>query len=111
MFLFVDFYKIDVTSWDDQSRCFQAALKEFGRLDYGDYSDPLSIYIFLGQLYLLTASTVFAFAGIPEKPWIPRLKPGEAPQKPDLSTLDIDLNGLLYTCAAAVQVSADFLLF
>ena len=59
---------------------FQKVLKEFGRIDY-----------------------VFAVAGIGERKWIPNDPHAVDFAKPDLSVLDVDLNGVLYTAALAIQ--------
>lgn len=50
---------------------------------------------------------VFANAGIVERPWLPNFDPATAADrpiiKPDLTTLNIDLIGQLYTAALALQ--------
>lgn len=76
----------DVSSWGAQVGVFKQALEVLGgRIDF-----------------------VAAVAGIGEKKWIPfpeevmRMGPGEF-AKPDLSVLDVDLTGLLWTVALAVQ--------
>jgi NAD(P)-dependent dehydrogenase (short-subunit alcohol dehydrogenase family) len=77
----------DTTSWDSQLSAFQAALKVLGgRIDF-----------------------VAPIAGIGEKKWLPsfeemgRREPGEDFVKPDLGVIDVDLTGVLYTIALAVQ--------
>ncbi|KAF4551367.1 Short chain dehydrogenase-like protein 64 [Elsinoe fawcettii] len=81
---------VDVASWDSQLEAFQTACSFLGgRVDY-----------------------VFAVAGIGERPWLPPFDPaniqdsaGQNPGfvKPDLTTLNVDLNGPLYTAALAIQ--------
>jgi len=76
----------DTTSWESQLSAFQQALRALGgRID-----------------------SVFPIAGISERKWLPlpseikAMKAGEF-AKPDLSVIDIDLTGVLYTVALAVQ--------
>lgn len=71
---------MDAADWDSQLAAFQKALAEFGRIDY-----------------------VFAIAGIGERKWIPNNPETLDFAKPDLSVLDIDLTGVLYTAALAIQ--------
>ncbi|KAF2191539.1 NAD(P)-binding protein [Zopfia rhizophila CBS 207.26] len=71
----------DVSSWPSQLTAFQKAVDTFKRIDY-----------------------VFPIAGIAERQWIP--KPSENStgfQEPDLGVLDINLKGVLYSVALAVQ--------
>jgi len=73
--------QLDVTQWDQQEKAFSAAVKEFGRVDY-----------------------VYPIAGIGERPWTPHgSEKSVSFQKPDLSVLDADLTGVLYTVSLAVQ--------
>lgn len=72
--------QVDVTSWDQQVSAFERAIKEFGRIDY-----------------------VFPIAGINERAWIPNDPGSKGFVKPDLTVLDADVNGVLYTVALAVQ--------
>ncbi|KAJ7502562.1 NAD-P-binding protein [Mycena galericulata] len=76
--------KIDTTVWEDQLAGFQEASRTFKRIDY-----------------------VFANAGIAEHPWLPPFDPKTAKSrpliKPDLTTADINLTGLLYTASLALQ--------
>jgi len=79
--------QVDVTSWDQQVACFEKAIKAFGgRVDY-----------------------VFPIAGIGERKWIPTkeetmTKEGEAGfVKPDLTVVDADLTGVLWTVGMAIQ--------
>ncbi|KAG8629395.1 hypothetical protein KVT40_003260 [Elsinoe batatas] len=78
--------QVDVADWDSQLEAF-TSVQPFvgGRIDY-----------------------VFAVAGISERPWIPRFGTDRKDLdtsfvKPDLTTLEVDLNGPLYTAALAVQ--------
>lgn len=77
----------DTTSWDSQLSAFQAALRNLGgRIDF-----------------------VAPVAGIGEKKWLPSFEemgkrgPGEEFVKPDLGVVDVDLTGVLYTIALAIQ--------
>jgi NAD(P)-dependent dehydrogenase (short-subunit alcohol dehydrogenase family) len=77
----------DTTSWDSQLSAFQAALVALGgRIDF-----------------------VAPIAGIGEKKWLPsfeemrRRGPGGEFVQPDLGVIDVDLTGVLYTIALAVQ--------
>lgn len=76
----------DTASWDSQLAAFQEALTFLGgRIDF-----------------------VAPIAGIGEKKWLPLPEQSNALaadefQKPDLSVVDIDLTGVLYTIALAVQ--------
>jgi len=73
--------EVNVTDWDQQASCFEAAVKEFGRIDY-----------------------VYPIAGISERKWTPHQEGGgKGFVKPDLSVLDIDLTGVFYTVSLAVQ--------
>ncbi|KAG9189333.1 hypothetical protein G6011_06201 [Alternaria panax] len=76
----------DTSSWESQLSTFQAALKALG-----------------GRI-----SCIFPIAGIVEKKWLPfpaenNDMPADEFAKPDLSVVDIDLTGVLYTVALAVQ--------
>ncbi|KAJ7140933.1 NAD-P-binding protein [Mycena epipterygia] len=76
--------KTDTRVWEDQLAAFQQATSTFKRIDY-----------------------VFANAGIAERPWLPPFDPETAASrpllKPDLTTVDINLTGQLYTAALALQ--------
>ncbi|KAJ3935554.1 MAG: hypothetical protein NXY57DRAFT_989398 [Lentinula lateritia] len=76
--------KADSTSWEQQYAAYEAGKELFGRVDY-----------------------FFANAGIVERPWLPNFDPATAADrpiiKPDLTTLNIDLIGQLYTAALALQ--------
>lgn len=88
-------HELDVTSWSSQVSAFSAAVQQSGgRIDY-----------------------VYAIAGVGERAWLPALNASGPPTaattsrdeksteyaKPDLTTLDVDLTGLLYTIGLAVQ--------
>lgn len=77
----------DTSSWDSQVTAFQTALEVLGgRIDF-----------------------VAPIAGIGEKKWLPTFEEmgkagsGDTFVKPDLSVIDVDLTGVLYTIALAVQ--------
>lgn len=77
----------NTASWDSQVSAFQTALNVLGgRIDF-----------------------VAPIAGIGEKSWLPtfeqlsRVGPDGDFTKPDLSVIDVDLTGVLYTIALAVQ--------
>lgn len=71
---------MNAADWESQLSAFKRVLQQFGRIDY-----------------------VYAIAGIGERKWI-RNDPNSVDfVKPDLTTLDVDLNGLLYTSALAIQ--------
>ncbi|KAJ3863292.1 NAD-P-binding protein, partial [Lentinula novae-zelandiae] len=76
--------KADTTSWEQQYAAYEAGKALFGHVDY-----------------------FFANAGIAERPWLPNFDPAIAADrpiiKPDLTTLNIDLIGQLYTAALALQ--------
>jgi NAD(P)-dependent dehydrogenase (short-subunit alcohol dehydrogenase family) len=76
----------DTSLWDSQLSAFQTALRVLGgRIDF-----------------------VAPIAGIGEKKWLPTFdvmgkSSGDDFVKPDLSVIDVDLTGVLYTIALAVQ--------
>lgn len=72
--------EVDVSDWDSQKKAFEEALKEFGRIDY-----------------------VFPIAGIGERKAIRHAPKDPGFQKPDLSVIDVDLTGVLYTAFLAIQ--------
>lgn len=79
----------DTASWESQVAAFQEAIK--WRASDG------------GRIHF-----VAPIAGIGERQWIPfseesNAADGQSFTKPDLSVLDIDLTGVLYTVALAVQ--------
>lgn len=72
--------EVSVTDWDSQKAAFEKAVKEFGRIDY-----------------------VFPIAGIGERKAIKNDPTATEYEKPDLTVLDVDLNGVLYTAFLAIQ--------
>jgi NAD(P)-dependent dehydrogenase (short-subunit alcohol dehydrogenase family) len=72
--------RINVADWESQREGFEAAVKQFGRIDY-----------------------VYPIAGIGEVSWLPN-RPGATEfTKPDLSVIDVDGTGVLYTASLAIQ--------
>lgn len=71
---------VDVANWNSQAKAFSQAVADFGRIDY-----------------------VYPIAGIGERPWIPNDPGATGFEMPDLSVLDIDLTGVMYTVGLAVQ--------
>lgn len=71
---------MNAADWDSQLAAFKQALQQFGKIDY-----------------------VYGIAGVGERTWIPNDPNGVDFAKPDLKTLDVDLNGVLYTSALAIQ--------
>lgn len=77
------FAVVDVSNWDSQLKGFKQALAEYGRIDY-----------------------VYPIAGIGENTWIPPLSPSQSADdfaKPNLSIIDVNVSGLLFTLALALQ--------
>jgi NAD(P)-dependent dehydrogenase (short-subunit alcohol dehydrogenase family) len=80
------YVECDTFSWDSQLSAFQTALRVLGgRIDF-----------------------VAPIAGIGEKKWLPTFDVmgkarGDEFAKPDLSVIDVDVTGVLYTIALAVQ--------
>ena len=72
--------QVNVMDWDQQVKAFESAVKEFGRVDY-----------------------VYPIAGIGERAWTPPNKNSSGFTKPDLSVIEADLIGVLYTVSLAVQ--------
>ncbi|GAB7356563.1 hypothetical protein MBLNU459_g7297t1 [Dothideomycetes sp. NU459] len=72
--------QVDVADWDSQRNGFEAAVKEFGRIDY-----------------------VFAVAGITELSWLPNRPSSTGFEKPNLAVFDINGTGVLNTSALAIQ--------
>ena len=72
--------EVNASDWDSQVAAFEKAIKEFGRVDY-----------------------VFPIAGIGERKSIINDPKATKFQKPDLSVIDVDLTGVVYTTALAVQ--------
>jgi len=76
------FYKTDVTKWDEQVHLFKTALEQVKRIDY-----------------------VFANAGILESTYLPYTSYEKIEwTQPNLSTLDVNITGVLYTSHLAAQV-------
>ncbi|VUC32176.1 unnamed protein product, partial [Clonostachys rosea] len=74
---------VDVASWESQHAAFKQAVKAFGRIDY-----------------------LYPIAGIGENTWIPPPPPGFPADdfvEPNLSIIDINVKGFLYTVSLAVQ--------
>jgi NAD(P)-dependent dehydrogenase (short-subunit alcohol dehydrogenase family) len=72
---------VNVADWEQQVKAFEAAISEFGRIDY-----------------------VYPVAGVGERPWTPHHSdPKSGFVKPDLSVVDVDMRGVLYTCSLALQ--------
>lgn len=77
------FAKVDLADWKSQVKAFTQAVSAFGRLDY-----------------------VYGIGGIGERRWLPNNASSAGPmdfEMPDLTVLDIDLTGVLYTTSLAVQ--------
>ncbi|KIW19955.1 hypothetical protein PV08_00530 [Exophiala spinifera] len=72
--------RVDVADWSSQANAFSQAVADFGRIDY-----------------------VYPIAGVGERTWTTNDPSQTGFQKPDLSVLDIDLTGVLYTVSLAVQ--------
>ncbi|CAN8095196.1 unnamed protein product [Discula destructiva] len=74
-------YHVDVSNWDSQRETFSQVVALFGRIDL-----------------------VFPIAGIGETPSWLRAGPSSIGfVKPDLSVIDVNLNGFLYTTSLAIQ--------
>jgi hypothetical protein len=71
---------LDAASWNSQAKAFSQAVADFGRIDY-----------------------VYPIAGIGERVSIPNDPQATGFQMPDLTVLDVDLTGVLYTVSLAVQ--------
>ncbi|EXJ57091.1 hypothetical protein A1O7_07435 [Cladophialophora yegresii CBS 114405] len=71
---------VDVANWNSQAKAFSQAVADFGRIDY-----------------------VYPIAGIGERVSIPNDPSATGFEMPDLTVLDIDLTGVLYTVSLAVQ--------
>ena len=72
--------EVSVTDWDSQKNAFEKAVKQLGRIDY-----------------------VFPIAGIGERKAIKNDPTATEFEKPDLTVIDVDLNGVLYTIYLAIQ--------
>lgn len=74
-------YQVDVADWESQRKAFEQVVQNFGRVDL-----------------------VFPIAGIGEREgWIPNDPKATGFTKPDLTALDVNLNGALYTTSLAIQ--------
>jgi NADP-dependent 3-hydroxy acid dehydrogenase YdfG len=71
---------VDVANWNSQAKAFSQAVADFGRLDY-----------------------VYPIAGVGERAWIPHDAGATGFERPDLTVVDVDLTGVLYTVGLAVQ--------
>lgn len=72
--------EVDVADWDSQRKAFEAAVDEFGRIDY-----------------------VYPIAGIGERRAFPNRPNSTEFEKPDLTVMDVDAIGPMYTVALALQ--------
>lgn len=72
--------RVDAASWDSQAKAFGQAVADFGRIDY-----------------------VYPIAGIGERVSIANKHSSTGFEMPDLTVLDVDLTGVLYTISLAVQ--------
>ena len=72
--------KVDVTDWNSQAKAFGEAVTSFERIDY-----------------------VYPIAGVGERRWIDNDPTKSGFEAPDLTVMDIDLKGLLYTLSLAIQ--------
>ncbi|OAP54336.1 glucose 1-dehydrogenase [Fonsecaea erecta] len=70
----------DVADWNSQAKAFSQAVATFGRIDL-----------------------VYPIAGVGERVWIPKPSGASEFEKPDLGVIDVNVNGVLYTVALAVQ--------
>ena len=71
---------VDVASWNSQAKAFSQAVADFGRIDH-----------------------VYPIAGVGERASIVNDPSQTGFEMPDLSVIDIDLTGVLYTVSLAVQ--------
>ena len=72
--------QVNTTDWNSQAKVFGQAVADFGRIDY-----------------------VYPIAGIGERVSIPNDPTATGFQMPDLSVLDVDLRGVLFTVSLAIQ--------
>ena len=72
--------QVDATDWNSQAKVFGQAVHAFGRVDY-----------------------VYPIAGVGERRWLPNDPMASGFEAPDLTVLDVDLKGLMYTVALAIQ--------
>ncbi len=71
---------VDVTDWNAQAKAFGQAVHAFGRIDY-----------------------VYPIAGVGERKWMDNDATKSGFEAPDLTVMDVDLKGLLYTISLAIQ--------
>ncbi|KIW48655.1 hypothetical protein, variant [Exophiala oligosperma] len=71
---------VDVADWNSQAKAFSQAVADFGRIDY-----------------------VYPIAGVGERASIINNPSQTGFEMPDLSVIDIDLTGVLYTVSLAIQ--------
>lgn len=71
---------MDVASWDSQLEGFKSVVADARRIDW-----------------------VFPVAGVTERSWIRNDPHSRDFIKPDLTTLDVDLYGVLHTASLAIQ--------
>lgn len=72
--------QVDVSDWNSQAKTFGQAVHALGRIDY-----------------------VYAIAGIGERRWMENDPMASGFHAPDLTVLDVDLKGVLYTASLAIQ--------
>jgi len=71
---------VDAANWDSQAKAFGKAVADFGRIDY-----------------------VYPIAGVGERVSIANKPSSTGFEMPDLTVLDVDLTGVLYTISLAIQ--------
>lgn len=72
--------QMDAIDWNSQAKVFGQAVADYRRIDY-----------------------VYPIAGIGERQWMPNDPSASGFVQPDLTVLDIDVTGVLYTVSLAVQ--------
>ena len=72
--------QMDATDWNSQAKVFGQAVHAFGRVDY-----------------------VYSIAGVGERAWMQNDPMASGFEAPDLTVLDVDLKGLMYTVSLAIQ--------
>ncbi|PKS09640.1 hypothetical protein jhhlp_004259 [Lomentospora prolificans] len=77
------FVSCDVTSWDDQARLFKEA---------AEFSPTGKIHYVIANAGIFRSDGVFQFDGV-----------DRAPEKPDLSIVNVNLHGTLYTTKLAMH--------
>jgi len=71
---------VDAADWNSQAKAFGQAVGQFGRIDY-----------------------VYPIAGIGERVWCQNDPVSTGFVRPDLTVLDVDLTGVMYTVSLALQ--------